>query len=536
MKKIYTIFLAVACGTSSVLCTSCMDEIVPNDTMTTETLASSASATEALLWAMPAFLNNYHTYASYENDWGYGSMMHVRDVMTDDMSVQDGGYDWYVYWRNNKNQGGDNAYIKMVWTYYTKFLLTANNLISAVNPESATDTQLGYLAAGYAFRAMIYLDLGRMYEFLPNDGTSATNTSGNNVTNLTVPIVRETTSLEDARKNPRATHAELAAFILEDLDKAEQYMQYFDRTSKTLPDLACVYGLKARLYMWNEDYSNAAIYARKAIDTNLYVPMSESDWLDPTTGFNQLSDDAWMWGSQMTEEDDVVQSYYRNWTSWMSNECVGFTYYGAVPMIGASFYNRIDDTDWRKLAWLAPEGSALEGQNSFCEPDLMAGMPEYASLKFRPNEGNGQDLLVAAASAYPLMRIEEMYFIEAEAKAHSNASEGKQLLVDFMKTYRYPTYICAVSAQDEVIDEIVFQKRIELWGEGLNFFDVKRLNMPVTRSYDGTNFDASTLFNTTTRPAWMNFCISDLEKENNPGIEGYENPNPSDCYTLQTGN
>ena len=75
------------------------------------------------------------------------------------------------------------------------------------------------------------------------------------------------------------------------------------------------------------------------------------------------------------------------------------------------------------------------------------------------------------------MRVEEMYFIEAEAAAHLNASEGKTLVEKFMQTYRYPEYSCSVSSSDDVVEEIVFQKRVELWGEGLTFFDIKRLNM-----------------------------------------------------------
>ena len=79
------------------------------------------------------------------------------------------------------------------------------------------------------------------------------------------------------------------------------------------------------------------------------------------------------------------------------------------------------------------------------------------------------------------MRVEEMYFIEAEAVAHTNAAKGKELLETFMKTYRYPKYTCKVSSTDDVVEEIVFQKRVELWGEGQTFFDIKRLNYSVTR-------------------------------------------------------
>lgn len=510
-----------------------MDETFPTNVATSDQLGSSAKATEALLWAMPAYANKYNVLntppkSEYGFDWGYGSMMHIRDVMTEDMAIVSSGYDHYSYWEDNKNQGPSLVYSQFLWNYYWKFVQTSNNLISALNPETATEAQLGYLGAGYAFRAFIYLDMAQMFEFLENDGTKSVNQSGNNVLNLTVPIVKEGMTEEAARNNPRVSRQAMYEFILADLTAAESYIVELKRSAKSLPNLAVVYGLKARLYMWVADYANAKIYARKAIGS--YTPMTESQWLSTTKGFNDLSVESWMWGSQMQKEDDVVQSGLLNWTSWMSNEAVyGYANAGPISMINASLYNKIADTDFRKLAWKAPAGSTLDGENKYIDEAKGAELPEYASLKFRPAEGNANVSNVGSASAYPLMRVEEMYFIEAEATAHLNASEGRQLLESFMTTYRDPAYTTTVQG-DEVVKEILLQKRIEFWGEGVSFFDVKRLNMPVIRGYEGTNFSDTRRFNTTTRPAWMNFCIVQTEENNNAALKGYENPDPTDCY------
>ena len=125
-------------------------------------------------------------------------------------------------------------------------------------------------------------------------------------------------------------------------------------------------------------------------------------------------------------------------------------------------------------------------------------------------------------------------YIEAEAAAHLSESEGKQLITDFMVNYRDPEYVCTASGND-LIDEIVFQKRVELWGEGISFYDIKRLNMSVTRGYEGTNFDVAERFNTEGRPAWMNCCFVRNEKNNNAGLKGFENPDPSGAYTPWDG-
>ena len=65
-------------------------------------------------------------------------------------------------------------------------------------------------------------------------------------------------------------------------------------------------------------------------------------------------------------------------------------------------------------------------------------IPEYTGIKFRCKNGEQRDFNVGAAADYPLMRIEEMYLIEAEALAMSQGlSTGKQALENFITTYRY---------------------------------------------------------------------------------------------------
>ena len=60
----------------------------------------------------------------------------------------------------------------------------------------------------------------------------------------------------------------------EDLQIAESLLSNYTPESKYLPNLACVYGLMARVYMWDEQYANAANTASYAkvyeIYSNLY--------------------------------------------------------------------------------------------------------------------------------------------------------------------------------------------------------------------------------------------------------------------------
>nr|WP_302829903.1 RagB/SusD family nutrient uptake outer membrane protein [uncultured Bacteroides sp.] len=520
---------------SSVLMSGCIDEVIPTSMATEDQVTSSDMAAEAMLWAMPASMNQVAIVSKdWHFDWGYGSVMHIRDVMTGDMPIVSSGYDWYSPWEENVSQAESNSYPQFIWNYYWNSVLTANKLLASFDEETASEIQQGYMGAAYAYRAHFYLDMARMFEYLPTDVTSGINKAGNDVTNLTVPIVTEKMSEQEARNNPRVTREKMAEFILGDLTNAERLIGKLNISDNVLPHLDVVQGLRARCYMWLEDYANAKKYAREAIKEASIVPMTEEQCLSTSKGFNDIS--RWMWGCQLVAEDASVKTGILNWVSWMSNE-TSFGYSAQEPylMIDARMYNRISDTDFRKKLWKAPEGSALDGATAFLTSTEFGyfgdRLSAYSSVKFRPGEGNPDVPSTGAVSAYPLMRVEEMYFIEAEAAAHLSDAEGRKLLQDFMINYRDEKYSTNLSGE-ELIDEIVFQKRVEQWGEGLTFFDIKRLDMPVERAYTGTNFSDAVRFNTTRRPAWMNISIVQTEKNNNKALIGYENPDPSDKYEV----
>src|SRR5699024_4955885 len=81
-----------------------------------------------------------------------------------------------------------------------------------------------------------------------------------------------------------------------------------------------------------------------------------------------------------------------------------------------------------------------------------------------------------------MMRSAEMYLIEAEALARDGKEgESKVVFNEFMEN-RDPAFSGAASTGDNYIEDIMNSRRIELWGEGLRFLDLKRLNVPLDRS------------------------------------------------------
>lgn len=550
MKK--NILLGIASvAVALVSFSSCIDETEPYGSSLTKTQAlESAAGAKGAVMGLPAYANSCWDDERHYC-FGYPSFMHIRDLMSGDWAKNTSSYNHFSYWECNQYQGQDYVFSQYMWYFYWEFVNAANVAIASVDPANpaTTETQLGYLGSSYAYRAMLYLDLGRMYEYLPvaDNVTSPITQEGNDVTGYTVPIVTETTDFDAARNNPRVTHEKLSEFIHSDLKKAEKYVQYLSDTElHSLPDLSCVYGLEARLFMWDAKYDSAQVYARKAIDAaaaNGVVPMTREQCLNTKTGFNDAS--VWMWGISPSPTDRVVTSGIINWASWGCSETTfGYcgTSTGLFNVIDKALYDKINDKDFRKLMYKAPEGSSLANKVEFINPAMATYddadpnyCPPYTAVKFRPGQGDAENYTTGACGAYPLMRVEEMYLIEAEAAAHQDPTLGKSLLENFMKKYRFSAYMFDGTTAEQVVDEIFLQKRIEFCGEGLIMFDIKRLDKSVIRGYEGTNHYETARLNTNGRPAYFNYVIIITEGNNNKALKGWNNPDPTDCYKPWAG-
>ncbi len=532
MKNILKIgFVAL---TATAFLSGCIKETFPTSVATSDQVAANPAALESQVNGIAAYVNAIQHLGVNHSEFGYPSMGMIRDLMGEDMATVSSAYEHFSPWIEARAISDQYAYPQQVWNYYTQFLLTANSVISAVNEASATEVQKQYLGMAYCYRAMINLDMGRMFEFKKNNYTVAPELEG-----YTIPILRENMTEAEARNNPRVKKADLLVYIHSDLDKAidffynenekEEKDRLFKRQNKTQPDMSVAYGLKARAYLWGENYEEAAKYAKLAIDQEAtgvaYKALTEAQATDTATGFNSAnSNDSWMWCSSLVKEDDAVKSSILNFTSWIASETVfGYAPAGPYRMIDARLYSRISSSDWRKKMWKAPEGVSIDQKfvpatADYAGPD---GLPEYAAIKFRPGSGDPDSSEPGAICDYPLMRMEEMLLIIAEADAHNGSSAG---LVDFMQ-WRNPDYVCTASGAEALVDEVFFQKRIEFWGEGINFFDYKRLGKSVTRGYNGTNHYEDARLNSTGLAPWFNMCIVRTEHNANPAV--VSNPDPS---------
>ena len=534
---------AVALGSLATL-SSCITEPLPQTSTITESqLAGSSAGVESMLKGLPSSLLIPAMGGGEHTDFGYHGILvfndHAAKIISNTgwMAGQPEAYNRFYsgswgWWYNS-----DSYTPALLWNTYYPLIKSCNDLIGSIGTEELHATSRGIAKS---FRAMCYLDMARHFEALPATapaiGESYT-TQVLNVLGLTVPIVDENTSEQDATNNPRVTREELFEFIFADLADAEACLTEYKRDNTNYPNLAVVYGLYARAYSWlggfestnsenvpvGEDaYRLAAEYARKAIDVSGATVMSEYEWTNPTTGFNTVVS-SWIWA--LSHSTDTVLGNLHAFPAHMAPEAV----YGygplACPAMPITLYDHMNDTDFRKKVVLGPEAryDDLQGLSSLSEEEFAEwGFTPYTCFKFRPANGENTDYMVANAISLPLMRIEEMYFIEMESIAHYDEGTANNLLQQFMRAYRDPYY---VNVEEDLVTEIIMQKKIEFWGEGIVMFDMKRLNMGVN-GVDNENFSPNAYIKHDSRLPWWNMPLPLSELQVNTAITTeLNNPN-----------
>lgn len=556
------------------LLTGCLEEVYPGQGFTQGQLEQTDNSAATLSRAIPgAFLR----MGVGNGHWGYAGLGMDRDCMCADVPVYDMLYDFYQDEGRDKQLDPQHYVAIDWWPFYYELINKTNLVLKAVPINEYTSTEeLAHVGNALGYRAFAYYDLAFAYEYKKTGYQELDNQAEQNkIYGLTVPIRTEYTTQQEATTDTRAPFYVMYRFIMTDLDRAEKYLQGYKQSGANMMDQSVIYGLKARMWLQlgsrfdkydadlkqqlahendealaqynklgitsaNDCFKKAAQYARLAY-TQGHSPLTRPLWFNKTSGFN-TANSAWLLAVQINQ-NDIVEGENWSWKSFVSNMSTETTTgvnnleRKAFRMIDAALYKTIENGDWRKNTWIAPDdagkAAVYEKYTTLLNAEQWAKLPALTGLKFHPRSNEMVNYKVGAAVDIPLMRVEEMYLIEAEAKAHYEGLEaGKQALANYLNTYRFTdgSYQCNAATMDAFNDEILRQRRIEFWGEGRVFFDYKRLEKAVIRRYDGSNHPTEYHFNTKEGFAAprMNICISHYETQYNPNI--VNNPDPTDKH------
>ncbi|WP_010180660.1 RagB/SusD family nutrient uptake outer membrane protein [Aquimarina agarilytica] len=478
----FAVFIFVICG-----CEKEFLDTEPTRFASGEQLGQVSSATNLILKGAYVKLREAGVgKTGSHTDYGNMGIKAGLDMMSNDIVLN--SFNWYIFWHDYRSRVQNSTRSLAIWNTYYKIIADANSVINTLKDVVRDADQDAVLGQALALKASSLFNLIRIYAF----------TYKGHENDLGIPVPNRV----DFEGKERGTVKGVYDKIIPDLEQAVVLLEGFSRGNKQTIDQSVVYGFLARVYLEVQDWEKASLNANKAKQS--YTLMTGGDWLE--SGFSDITNNEWMWGSDINAETSTgIASFFSHFDSF-SDGYAGRS--GGFKLIDVRLYSAISDTDLRKQAFVGPDGD-----------EQFPAIPAYANKKFVDKTTFEGD--------YVYMRAAEMYLMEAEALAQmGNETESAQLLFELVST-RDPEYKLSKNKGEDLLDEIYLQRRIELWGEGFAWYDMKRLEVPLERDYEGSNHKDFAKLNFPANSNNFRFQIPEAELNANPSINpGDQNPNP----------
>lgn len=413
---------------------------VPND----QVFSTTEGATVAL---NGIYRSMWTSWDGSHSSFGQKSIDIAMDLMGQDIMTPQRGYGWFVSDYNHSAHTTTTRTSRSgnTWRYYYRVINNANLIIANIDNATGTQARKDYIKGNaLALRAHSYFYLINLFQ----------HTYKGNENKPGVPVYTEPTTVGKGR----GTVQEVYNQIIADLTAAEALLEGKTKDHVSHINAKTAKGIHARVALQMGDYAKAAVKANEARQG--YTLMSTATH---QAGFGKANSE-WMWGMEIPNDQSTI---YASFFSHMANTAAGYAGLGSQKMMVRDLYDAIPAGDVRKTLVQAPV------------PANNGTYKNYASLKFKlPTSGSW-------AADYVFMRAAEMYLIEAEALARTTGRQADAIAVleALVKTRLtgYTVPAAALTDTQALIDEILLQRRIELWGEGFSLLDMKRLGKDLKR-------------------------------------------------------
>jgi hypothetical protein len=457
----------------TTLLSACGDEFFetsPATQITTPEVYTSIDNIDAFVNGAIRFLTENST--SQDNP-GLPTIFLTHEVMGEDAIARDGRYGYRDSYPYKDPFNNTTRRCLFFWTLQYTSIDHFNNIIA--NIDESNGTKFAHLKGqAYALRAFNYLNLVRQYQF----------TYAKDPTAKAVPVYTTPTT-PSTEPQPRATVREIYDQIISDLSEAERLLPGYERAVKNRPNLNVVYGLFARTYLTLEQWELAAQYAAKAREG--YPIMTAEQY---TEGFNDVSNPEWIWGHPQTRTQNLGGASYLSYietTPYTTDASGTNLYYGYNSIVpDPHFVASFEGGDIRKsLFEIATQPSEALYQL-------------YRYKKFRNKYPDHDGHIV-------LMRSSELALVEAESKARLHDAGGAIAALNELRLKRNLSALSASSfTEQQLIDEILLERRHELWGEGFRIYDILRLQTaPLRKETSETFTNADGVSGVTVKGHWI---------------------------------
>ncbi|EHL86982.1 RagB/SusD family nutrient uptake outer membrane protein [Coprobacter fastidiosus] len=408
----------------------------------------------------------YGVYTTYRSNEIYGKYISILypEAMSLNFSAKGGGGLDYLAHADFENASA-RSLCNATWKKSYQAIGYVNNIIQNLEAISPTKFRYYNLYKGEALglRAMLHFDLLRLFavDYNAND-REAWNKAIPYVTRYSYDIT------------PFYTVGEVYNKVIKDLKDAEVCLEedrqlvQAERTNigSSFTDcrvihmnLYAVQALLARVYWMKQDMDSAAIYAKKVIDSQKFPLMTSSDFVQFERGVLNMK--------------ETIFGLYA--PTYASNCYSIFGKTGSTDMLtlNPDYENWYRDTqgptpegsDLRLSAWF---GSTLE-----VSPACVKMINSMFDSGSTDSQYSGDSYLGVS-----LIRVPEMYYIMAEALLEK---DPQQAMAYFDKVIESRGMVKFADRAEGGItaDDIYIERRKEFYGEGQQWFNMKRLKKDI---------------------------------------------------------
>lgn len=515
MKKILYLFLVILLTTVGF--TACSDELetAPTDKVAGPVIFETTKGAQVAMDGIYRLLytstwgDQGWTTGNYHQNFGIMSTKLFTSLMGEDLVQDAQGSGWFYFdykfdVRSRYTSSTWRSYA--TWNFYYTLISNANYILAEEESLQGDPSEVdNIMAQAYAMRAYAYFQLIQIFQqtYIGNESAPG------------VPLYTEATTAVSEGKG-RGTVEEVYTQINADLNNAIEKFEGagIDQSHISHIDINVANAMKANVALVQNKWDVAAKHAGDALGKGEMLKASEI-----YEGFNNAKAKDVLWGAEViADQSGVYASFFAHMDARADRYAKT-----SRKLIYNWLYDQIPPTDARKKWWQDPNGADVGTSNH---------TKAYNQHKFLYSEIDG-DL-----GDYIFLRKEEVQLIYAEALCRDKKfTEAKTALEELLKLRRtdWATALDGVTMSSDytmgsignattLMDHIILQRRIELWGEAERIFDIQRLKMGFDRGTQAGGSNHSFFisnFNSKT-PGSKEFILTI------PQIEFDGNPNMND--------
>lgn len=442
MKTILNYIVALLAST--LLLTSCDLNTIPTTEVDAGSVFNKTEDAEKVLNGGWNYL--METYNSYANP-GFGAMLRANDAMGSDVVLNTRyGFSGHYGFTAIYGKGGTNT---LSWLLAYRVINDCNGVLDHIdNAIGKQEDRARIKGQALALRGFLYLHLASSYSFAIDKDPNA----------VCAPIYTQSTDIDTAAKGkPASSVSEVYTQAINDLEDALALIpESYNRNLKHKIDHHTTLGILARATLYARQWEKARDYSNRLLAKNNYL-MSEEEY---KSGFSNVENKEWIWGHPQTV-DQKNASYQFHYLDTTTKGVYYFSF-----NVDPYFRELFDESDYRKsmIYW-------------DIDPNADPATAGYvwmrnSKFKFRDIANTIADIV--------LMRVSEIYLINAEAKARLNDPDAVNKLNDLQRA-RGAQLTANGLSQEALLEAIWLERRKELWGEGFALIDLIRNQQTVVR-------------------------------------------------------